>query len=127
YAGQASLFIIAYLVMVAGSSFGGSGPVAYLGDVVPANARGPATGIYRTIGDAAGVVGPLLTTFLAQQWSYTSGFLVTALIALVSYGLFGLFASEGRSRGTNAGDDAAAKAGPADRAGRQHGAEALVE
>ncbi len=106
FSAQSEVFIPAYLVMIVATSFGSSAPVAYLGDIVPSTSRGLATGMYRTVGDAAGVIGPVLTTSLAYQWSFGAGFLVSAVIALVSYSLFGFFASEpGRSRSPNPSED----------------------
>ena len=92
------MFVAAYMLMVASSSFGGQAPMAYVGDVVPAGIRGSATGLYRTFGDAAGVLGPLVTAGLTHSYSYTAGFLAAALVAAVSFALFALFASETAGR-----------------------------
>ncbi|MBM3940601.1 MAG: MFS transporter [SAR202 cluster bacterium] len=100
------VFIMAYLLVTGANGFSGQAPIAYVGDNTGGANRGFATGLYRTFGDTAGVVGPIATTSLVTHGSYAAAFLATALLTLVAFGLFGLLASEtaGRRRAPRAID-----------------------
>lgn len=51
-------------------------------------------GVYRTFGDLAGAMGPLVTTSMVGGFSFAAAFLLTAALEVVSHLLFGLFARE---------------------------------
>ncbi len=92
------LFAVAFFVLNAGVGFGGQAPVAYLGDVAPAEVRGLAFGMYRTAGDFAGVIAPVASTALAQDVSFHSAFLLNAVLWTVALLLFARFAKETAGR-----------------------------
>ena len=93
-------FGIAFVFLLAAMGWGGQAPTAYLGDIAPEGMRGVSFGLYRTFGDAAGIVGPLIATGLADAISFQAAFLFGAVLWLGVLLAFARFAEEtaGRSR-----------------------------
>lgn len=61
--------------------------VAYLGDIITAEERGPAFGIYTTAMGLGFTLGPLLGALIEQQASVRISYLVGAVIAVATAGL----------------------------------------
>jgi MFS family permease len=72
----------------------GSVPAAYCADVVPAERRGSGIGVYRTFGDAGGLVGPVcLGAVIDHAGLSLASVLVAVTVALASIA-FGVLAEE---------------------------------
>jgi DHA1 family multidrug resistance protein-like MFS transporter len=89
-----AMFIFLHIAV----AIGGQAPVAYLGDVAPHNMRGAAFGLYRTFGDLAATISPVLLTFVAQAVSFPAAFATNAVVWLVPLVIFWLFAKETAGR-----------------------------
>ncbi|MCW5879573.1 MAG: MFS transporter [Anaerolineae bacterium] len=63
--------------------------VAYLGDIITAEERGPAFGVYTTAMGLGFTLGPLLAALIERQSSVRISYLVGAVIALATAGLAG--------------------------------------
>ena len=92
-------FIIVFVILHAAMGWGGQAPTAYLGDISPAGQRGAAFGMYRTFGDTAGILAPLLALGMADYVSYTSAFGFGAALWIVTVLIFWRVAKE--SAGAN--------------------------
>ena len=92
-------FVIVFVILHAAMGWGGQAPTAYLGDISPPGQRGAAFGMYRTFGDAAGIIGPLVALGLADYVSYTTAFGSGALLWIVTVIVFWRVAKE--SAGSN--------------------------
>ena len=88
------MFVAAFIFLHAAVGFGGQAPTAYLGDIAPPGMRGVSFGMYRTFGDAAGIVGPLIATGLAGAISFKAAFLFGAVLWTVVLLAFARFAKE---------------------------------
>ena len=93
-------FIIVFILLHAAVGWGGQAPTAYLGDIAPAGMRGVSFGMYRTFGDAAGILGPIVALGLADFVSFKVAFGVGAMLWLVTIIAFWRIAQE--SAGPNA-------------------------
>lgn len=82
----------AFYALVTG--IGGPAPGAYLADVAPSHIRGMSMGLYRTIADVAGFVGPLLLGALAQASTQGTAVVANGLFVCVAGLAFALLASE---------------------------------
>lgn len=87
-------FVIVFVVLHAAMGWGGQAPTAYLGDISPPGQRGAAFGMYRTFGDAAGIIGPLIALGMADYISYTSAFGFGAGLWIVTVLVFWRIAKE---------------------------------
>lgn len=87
-------FVITFIILHAAIGWGGQAPTAYLGDIAPAGMRGASFGMYRTFGDLAGIIGPLIALGLADYVSYTAAFGSGALIWFVTIFMFWKVAKE---------------------------------
>ena len=67
-------FIGAFVLLHFAQGWGGQAPIAYVADLAPPGMRGMAIGLYRTFGDAAGMVGPVISTSLVSAYSFSVGF-----------------------------------------------------
>lgn len=76
------------------NTFSGPTPAAYLADVAPPGAQGAAVGIFRTFGDLAGLVGPLLLGYLVEHYGTDEAVLVLAAVTVTAGVWFALFARE---------------------------------
>ncbi len=109
------LFAIAFIIIHWSNGFGGQAPTAYMGDIAPPGLRGWSFGLYRTFGDMAGMMAPVLLTALAAATGFVAAFAVNAVMVVVITVMFGKFAVE------SAGDAALQKetedstVGPPDR------------
>jgi MFS family permease len=92
------VFVMAFLVLQSSTGFGGQAPVAYVGDMAPPKLRGLSFGVWRTFGDLAGVIAPLVMTGLVQVFSFHVGFFFNVGLALVVTLLFARFAVESTKR-----------------------------
>jgi DHA1 family multidrug resistance protein-like MFS transporter len=87
-------FVITFIILHAAVGWGGQAPTAYLGDIAPDGMRGASFGMYRTFGDLAGIIGPLIAMGLADYVSYTVAFGSGALIWTVTIFMFWKVAKE---------------------------------
>ena len=87
-------YVLAFLFVHAAIGFGGQAPSAYVGDVSPPNLRGVSFGVYRTFGDLAGIVGPLIATGLAEAVSFHAAFFFGAGLWTATLLVFARFADE---------------------------------
>jgi DHA1 family multidrug resistance protein-like MFS transporter len=94
FASSVALFVLTFMLVHAAIGFGGQAPSAYLGDVSPPALRGLSFGVYRTFGDSAGVLGPLIATGLADAVSFHAAFWFGAGLWTVTVLVFARFAQE---------------------------------
>lgn len=86
-------FCIAFFVLHFAQGWGGQAPVAYVADLAPQGTRGVAIGLYRTAGDIAGFLGPLVSTALVAI-SFEAAFWSGALIWTITIIAFAYIAQE---------------------------------
>jgi len=89
-------FVAGMVLWGIGSSLYNSPASAYAADLAPAGAYGTTMGIYRMLGDAGYVVGPLVIGFLADQISPIGALLTVAGMFVVIVIPFVLWAPETR-------------------------------
>ena len=104
------LFATSFLLLHMAQGWGGQAPIAYVADLAPQSMRGMAIGMYRTFGDAAGIIGPVISTsLLAFSYSVAYGF--NAVLWTITVVVFAYVAVETagtrRKRGPIALQDAA--------------------
>jgi MFS family permease len=87
-------FLGAAAVFALGMGIGGTAPGAYLADIAPSHLRGVSIGLYRTIGDFAGFVGPLLLGMVANVWSPGPAVVANGVLMCVAALIFAGFARE---------------------------------
>lgn len=87
-------FGLAFYLLHGATGVGGQAPVAYLGDIAPRSLRGISFGMYRTFGDLAGVMAPLMLTGIASGINFTAAFIANAVLMLVVTLAFGHIATE---------------------------------
>jgi MFS family permease len=88
------LFLAAIALYAVVGGISGLAPGAYLADISPAHLRGMSVGLYRTVGDLAGFIGPLVLGSLAVIWTQGDAVVVNGvLVSLVGF-IFWLFARE---------------------------------
>ena len=98
FSSNVPFFVLAFLVLQGSTGFGGQAPVAYVGDMATPQLRGLSFGLWRTFGDLAGVIAPLVMTGLVQLFSFHVGFYFNVGLALVVTLLFARFAVESTKR-----------------------------
>ncbi len=76
------------------NTFSGPTPAAYLADVAPPGRQGPAVGVFRTFGDLAGLIGPVLLGWLVEHHGTDAAVLVLAGVTVSAGVWFALFARE---------------------------------
>jgi MFS family permease len=91
-------FVLVFLLFHFATGFSGQAPVAYLGDLAPAHLRGMSFGLYRTFGDMAGIVAPVIATGLAEAISFHAAFFFNGALWLVTLLLFSRIAVETAGR-----------------------------
>ncbi len=99
FAGTLAIFAFAFIGLHAAEGFSGGAPNAYVGDAAPPGMRGLGFGIYRTFGDMAGLIAPLLLAGLAAT-SFHAGFFFAAALhfgATLAFA-FGAAETAGRRR-----------------------------
>jgi len=89
-AGNAPVFLGALVLSGIATAFTGPPTGAFLADSVPPGRRGVAVGVYRTCGDAATLLGPLLLGALAGAGASGAAVLLLAAAAFAAAGLFAL-------------------------------------
>jgi MFS family permease len=87
-------FLAAAAVFAVAMGFSGTAPGAYLADIAPAHLRGVSIGLYRTIGDFAGFVGPLLLGLVASASSPGLAVVANGVLMGAAAVIFGAFARE---------------------------------
>jgi DHA1 family multidrug resistance protein-like MFS transporter len=87
-------FVITFILLHAALGWGGQAPTAYLGDIAPEGMRGASFGMYRTFGDLAGIIGPLIALGIADYVSYTAAFGSGALVWTITVLMFWKVAKE---------------------------------
>lgn len=95
-------FVVAAMLLGAGSGLAGPAPSAYLADVVPATERTIAVGLYRTLGDAGAALAPPLLGGLADLGGYTMPLFAAAVLLVAASGSFGRLAPADRPRSERA-------------------------
>ncbi len=103
FSSNVPFFVLAFLVLQGSTGFGGQAPVAYIGDMATPKLRGLSFGLWRTFGDLAGVIAPLVMTGLVQRFSFHVGFYFNVGLALVVTLLFARFAVESTKRPAGSG------------------------
>jgi MFS family permease len=103
FSSNVPFFVLAFLVLQGSTGFGGQAPVAYIGDMATPKLRGLSFGLWRTFGDLAGVIAPLVMTGLVQRSSFHVGFYFNMGLALVVTLLFARFAVESTKRPAGSG------------------------
>jgi MFS family permease len=91
-------FVLIFFFFHAATGFSGQAPVAYLGDLAPAHLRGMSFGLYRTFGDMAGIVAPVIATGLAETISFHAAFFFNGVLWLVTLLFFSRIAVETAGR-----------------------------
>lgn len=91
-------FIGSALLWGLASGISGPSPNAYVADLSTPQNRGRVFGVYRTCADAGYVVGPLLLGWLVDVSGYVTPLVVTAVLFVVTGGLFGVLAPETHTR-----------------------------
>lgn len=88
------LFIVLILAFGLATSIGGPVPAAYVAEIAEGARRGPAIGVYRTVGDLAGIAGPIVIGFSIHLLGFGIAILVSAAVPLVAALFFAAFARE---------------------------------
>ena len=99
-------FVGAFILLHVAQGWGGQAPVAYVADLAPQGMRGMAIGLYRTFGDAAGFIGPVISTSLVA-FSYHAAFGFNAALWTLSIIAFAFVAAETAGRHRKRGPIAA--------------------
>ena len=87
-------FVVVFMLLHAAQGWGGQAPVAYVADLAPDGMRGMAIGLYRTFGDAAAMIGPVVSTGLVSLFSYHAAFGLNAVLWTVTIIAFAYIAVE---------------------------------
>ena len=87
-------FIGVFVLLHVAQGWGGQAPIAYVADLAPPGMRGMAIGLYRTFGDAAGMIGPVVSTSLVAGVSYHAAFGFNAVLWTVTIVVFAYLAVE---------------------------------
>ena len=87
------LFVTSFLLLHIAQGWGGQAPIAYVADLAPQGMRGMAIGMYRTFGDAAGIIGPVISTSLLA-FSYHVAFGFNAVLWTITVVAFAYIAVE---------------------------------
>ncbi len=88
------VFIAVFTLLHIAQGWGGQAPIAYVADLAPPGMRGMAIGLYRTFGDAAGMIGPVVSTSLVAGVSYHAAFGFNAVLWTVTIVVFAYLAVE---------------------------------
>jgi MFS family permease len=94
------MLVFSSLVLGVGSGLLGPAPAAYAAEIAPAERRGAAMGLFRSVGDLGFVVSPPLVGYLADQSGFGPAILINGVVLAASATVFGVFA--GRARGAKA-------------------------
>ncbi len=109
-------FIVVFILLHVAQGWGGQAPVAYVADLAPDGMRGMAIGLYRTFGDAAAMIGPVISTSLVALHSYHAAFGLNAVLWTATIIAFAYIAVETagkhRKRGPIAAPEEQTKAQP---------------
>ena len=87
-------FIAAFILLHIAQGWSGQAPVAYVADLAPQGMRGMAIGLYRTFGDAAGMIGPVVSMSLLSIHSYHAAFGFNAVLWTITVVVFAYVAVE---------------------------------
>ena len=87
-------FLVAFFLLHIAQGWSGQAPVAYVADLAPSGMRGMAIGLFRTFGDAAGMVGPVVSMTLLTVHSYHAAFGLNAVLWTVTVVVFAYLALE---------------------------------
>ncbi len=91
-------FIAVFMLLHVAQGWGGQAPIAYVADLAPDGMRGMAIGLYRTFGDAAGMIGPVVSTSLVAYFSHHAAFGFNAVLWTVTIVVFAYVAVETAGR-----------------------------
>lgn len=105
-------FIAVFVLLHVAQGWGGQAPVAYVADLAPDGMRGMAIGLYRTFGDAAGMIGPVISTSLAALFSYHAAFGFNAVLWTATIVVFAYVAVETAGKRRKRGPISAPQAPP---------------
>jgi len=76
------------------NTFSGPTPAAYLADVAPPGRQGAAVGVFRTFGDLAGLIGPVLLGWLVEHSGTDAAIVVLAAVSVTAGTWFAFRARE---------------------------------
>ena len=109
FAGTFATFAFAFIAVHTAAGFSGGAPNAYVGDATPPGMRGLGFGIYRTFGDLAGLIAPLLLVWLATASFHAAFFFAAALHvgATLAFALRAVETAGKRGRRASAGSPSA--------------------
>jgi MFS family permease len=91
------LFLAAVALYAVMGGIAGLAPSAYLADISPAHLRGMSIGLYRTVGDIAGFIGPIVVGYLAVIWTQGDSVVANGVLVSLVGCIFGVFARESYS------------------------------
>ncbi len=87
-------FLVVFFLLHIAQGWSGQAPVAYVADLAPMGMRGMAIGLFRTFGDAAGMIGPVVSMSLLSIHSYHAAFGFNAVLWTVTVVVFAYLAVE---------------------------------
>jgi len=87
-----NFFLATSVLLGIGSGIAGAAPAAYAAELAPAGRIAVSVGLYRTIGEAGWIAGPILLGLIADGWGYDQALLANALLLILSGISFGLWA-----------------------------------
>ncbi|MSO77288.1 MAG: MFS transporter [Alphaproteobacteria bacterium] len=87
-------FVAACLVWGLASSVGSAAPAAYAADSAPPGANAATMSLYRMVGDAGYVAGPILLGLIADLYEPEAALILSAILLAIVGVLFALFAPE---------------------------------
>ncbi len=87
-------FMLSSVLLGFGTGVGGPAPAAYLTDLELPCGRGLMMGLYRTVSDIGGALGPILLGWLSDQFGYSAALWANGLLFILAGLAFGLYAEE---------------------------------
>lgn len=87
-------FLVGAVLLGIGTGLAGGTPAVYVSDIASTVSSGVAMGIYRWVGDAGYVLGPIVTGGIADVIGYRIALLTNAILLAVPSVLFTMFARE---------------------------------
>ena len=87
-------FVAVFILLHVAQGWGGQAPIAYVADLAPDGMRGMAIGLYRTFGDAAGMIGPVVSTSLVSLSGYHAAFGFNSALWTITLVVFAYVAVE---------------------------------
>ena len=89
-------FVLATMVLGVGSGLLGPAPAAYAAQIAPADRRGAAMGLFRSLGDVGFVIAPPLVGYLVDEAGYGIAIVLNGVMLAASAVIFVAFAGKKR-------------------------------